>query len=254
MITGARNLLILVVALIVGGIALAEGPPRGAFSMSASLPELIGEEAAARFESVVAPDEAIEWELYVPASYNPEIPPGLLVYISPSDSGELPEGWQAVLDEANLVWIGANDSGNRVQVARRATYAMVAPALAARDYPIDSSRVYVSGFSGGGRVASMIAPDYPHVFRGAIYICGVNPWDKRESERADTVRANRYVFLTGRKDFNRRETRSVHRAYKRAGVENALLMDIPGMDHSLPSPAKLAEALRFLDQQSLDRR
>ena len=63
------------------------------------------------------------------------------------------------------------------------------------------------------------------------------------------MRANRYVFLTGRNDFNRDETRRVYRAYKRAGVENALLMDIAGMDHSLPSPAKLAEALEYLDQR-----
>jgi hypothetical protein len=28
-----------------------------------------------------------------------------------------------------------------------------------------------------------------------------------------------------------------------------LLMDIPGMDHSLPSPEKLAEALDYLDQR-----
>jgi dienelactone hydrolase len=249
MIVCARNLLILCVALTFVGVAFAEGPPRGAHRVTASLPEIIGEEAAARFESVVEPDEAIEWELYVPESYTPERPPGLLVYVSPTDSGRLPEGWQVVLDAANVVWIGANRSGNRVRVARRATYAMVAPAVAARDYRIDSSRVYISGFSGGGRVASMIAPDYPHVFRGALYICGVNPWDDRDPERADAVQANRYVFLTGRKDFNRGETRSVHRAYRRAGVENALLMDIPGMDHSLPSPEKLAEALDYLDQR-----
>lgn len=245
----ARTLLFLCLVSTLVGPASAEGPSRGTFTVSATLPDVVGDETSARFESVVARDERIEWQLYVPASYDPERPPGLLVYVSPSDSGEPPESWQAVLDAANLVWIGANKSGNRTRVARRATYAMVAPAVVARDYRIDSSRVYISGFSGGGRVASMIAPDYPHVFRGALYICGVNPWDDRKSDRADAVRANRYVFLTGRKDFNRRETRSVHRAYRRAGVEKALLMDIPGMDHSLPSPAKLAEALEFLDQR-----
>ena len=247
MVFHARNLLILCVASTIVGVAFAEGLPRRAFSVMASLPEVIGEEAAARFESVVEPGETIEWELFVPESYDPERPPGLLVYVSPTDSGHIPAGWQAVLEAANLIWIGANRSGNRVRVARRATYAMVAPAVAARDYRIDSSRVYVSGFSGGGRVASMIALDYPHVFRGALYICGVNPLGDRKPAQLDSIRSNRYVFLTGRKDFNRLETRSVHRSYRRAGVENVMLMDIPGMDHRIPSPERLGKALDFLD-------
>jgi pimeloyl-ACP methyl ester carboxylesterase len=76
--------------------------------------------------------------------------------------------------------------------------------------------VYVSGFSGGGRVASMVAPEYPQVFKGAIFICGVNDWGNRKPADLETVQSNRYVFLTGRKDFNRSETRSVHRSYNTA--------------------------------------
>jgi dienelactone hydrolase len=249
MVVIVRNLLVVYACLATIGSAAADEPLRGAFSVTAKLPELIGDEAAARFESVVEPDEAIEWELYVPESYSAERPAGLIVYVSPTDSGHIPEGWPDVLEAANLIWIGANRSGNRIRVARRVTYAMVAPAVAARDYRIDSSRVYVSGFSGGGRVASMVAPEYANVFTGALYICGVNPWGDRKPARMDSVQSNRYVFLTGRKDFNRAETRSVYRSYRRAGVENVLLIDIPGMDHSLPSPARLAGALGFLDQR-----
>jgi len=170
-----------------------------------------------------------------------------MVYVSPSDSGRIPEGWKDVMDVNNMIWIAANRSGNRTRVARRVSYALFAPAVVARDYEINIARVFVSGFSGGGRVASMVAPEYPTVFKGAIFICGVNFWGNREPDQLGVVQANRYVFLTGREDFNRDETRSAYKSYKKAGAENVLLMDIGGMDHRNPSAKRLAEAIAFLD-------
>ena len=41
-----------------------------------------------------------------------------------------------------------------------------------RRYAIDESRIYVAGFSGGGKVASMLAVIYPEVFDGAIPMGG----------------------------------------------------------------------------------
>lgn len=240
-----RNLFL--TCLLLPAVAVADDVALGEFSVSATLLELVGAESASRFEGVVEPDEAIEWEIYVPESYDLAEPAGLVVYISPMDTGRIPGTWKDVMAASNLIWIGANRSGNQVRTARRVSYAMVAPAVVVRDYQVDSSRVYVSGFSGGGRVASMVAPEYPQVFKGAIFICGVNFWGNREPARLETVQANRYVFLTGRKDFNRRETRTAYRSYQKAGVEGVLLMDISGMDHRNPSAAKLSEAIAFLD-------
>ena len=220
---------------------------RGEMSLSATAHELLGDHSANLFGTALDPDEVIEWEIYVPADSDPGSPAGLLVFISPTESGKMPRRYQPVLDEKNLIWIGANHSGNRVRVARRVSLALLATALADRDYRIDASRVYVSGFSGGGRTASAVAPEYAQIFTGAIYICGVNFWDGRKPKRLDRVRENRYVFLTGRKDFNRSETRRVHRAYQRADVENVLLLEVPGMDHRMPPVEDLATAISFLD-------
>ena len=245
-----NNLVALAGLLLATGAATAGEVSLGEFRSSTTLAELLGAESAANFENVVEPDEEIEWELYVPANYDPDSPAGLIVYVSPKDSGAMPARWKPVMDENNLIWIGANDSGNRVRVARRVSYALVAPAVAAATYEVDESRVYVSGFSGGGRVASMIAPEYAQIFRGAIYICGVNFWGNRKPARIEEVRKNRYVFVTGRKDFNRDETRDAHRKYRRAGVNKVLLMDISGMDHTMPSAEKFAEAIAFLDDDT----
>jgi predicted peptidase len=220
---------------------------RGEVSLAATASALLGDDAAAVFGSALDPDEAVEWELYVPDDYDPASPAGLLVFISPIDSGRMPGRYKPVMDEKNLIWIGANHSGNRVRVARRMSLALLATALADSHFRIDPARVYVSGFSGGGRTASAVAPEYAQIFKGAIYICGVNFWDGRKPELMDQVRDNRYVFLTGSKDFNRSETRRVHRAYRRADVEDVLLLEVAGMDHRMPPMEELATAIDFLD-------
>ena len=120
--------------------------------------------------------------------------------------------------------------------------------MADNNYRIDPSRVYVSGFSGGGRTASAVAPEYAQLFTGAIYICGVNFWDGHKPKQLERIRDNRYVFLTGSKDFNRSETRRVHRAYRRADVDNVMLLEVAGMDHRMPPPEDLAQAITFLDE------
>ena len=229
----------------------AAGPAeqaRGEVSLAATARQILGDDASALFGTSMNLDEVNEWTLYVPDSYDPGSPAGLLVFISPTDSGRMPGRYRQVLDDNNLIWIGANQSGNRVRVARRISLALLATALADSNYRIDPSRVYVSGFSGGGRTASAIAPEYAQLFSGAIYICGVNTWDGRKPKLMDRVRDNRYVFLTGSKDFNRSETRRVHRAYRRAGVDNVMLLEVAGMDHRMPPAEDLAQAIGFLDK------
>lgn len=240
---------ILVAILFAAATAPTSADPlRGEVSLSATAHELLGDDSAGLLGTALDPEEVAEWELYVSENYDPGLPAGLLVFISPTDSGRMPRRYQSVLDEKNLIWIGANHSGNQVRVARRVSLALLATAVADRNYRIDASRVYVSGFSGGGRTASAVAPEYAQIFTGAIYICGVNFWDGRKPKRLDQVKDNRYVFLTGKKDFNRAETRSVHRAYRRADVDNVLLLEVPGMDHRMPPADDLGAAITFLDE------
>jgi len=115
-----------------------------------------------------------------------------------------------------------------------------------RDYLIASNRIYISGFSGGGRAASKLASQYPEVFSGAVYICGVDFWNEELDIRVERLVKNRFVFLTGSKDFNRVETQGVYHRYLDAGAQLSKLMVVPGMSHELPDAAALEEALDFL--------
>jgi len=65
----------------------------------------------------------------------------------------------------------------------------------------------------------------------------------------DQVLNNRYVFVSGTRDFNLNETRIVYRKYLKAGAQNSLLEIENGMSHALPNANTLATALEFLDRK-----
>ena len=156
------------------------------------------------------------------------------------------------MDRRNLIWIGAHGSGNTTHTTLRIAYAILAPVAIQETYAIDAERVYLSGFSGGGRVSSMIAADYAHIFKGAVYNCGANVWTGDKPSRHEEMKANHYVFLTGNRDFNLSDTRSVYNAYEKAGIPNIKLMVIPRMAHQNPGRREYEEAIEFLDSRVAD--
>jgi predicted esterase len=218
--------------------------------LTSTLAELASEAAAAQVESVLPPHENIEWQMYVPPTYDRGTPAGLLVYVSPTQSGEIPRSWSAVLDRHNVIWIAANRSGNDENVARRILLALLAPTAARKHYAIDAERIYISGLSGGGKTASMIAADQAQLFRGAIYNCGVEVWDSDEPLQLDQMRQNRYVFVTGTYDQALEPTKRAYRVYRKAGVENSKLMVIRHMTHRNPDSYEFEEALQYLDARN----
>lgn len=207
--------------------------------------QLLGEQKAAQFGKIVAPDEPISWEVYIPDNDSSGTP-GVLVYVSPMNTGRIDSRWREVMDQQNLIYIAANDSGNKIPTNRRMVLATLAVKALGQRFAFDASRINVSGFSGGGRVASRIATQYPDVFTGALYICGVDFWKKDKTPKVDRLIQNRFVFLTGSKDFNRRETRQVQKRYIKAGAQHTRLIVVPGMAHSHPDATYLTEALEYL--------
>ena len=240
-------LLIAVLCVATASPRNANGAETGEFQRTYTMTGIAGSSAARAVEGVIEPDEPITWELYVPSNYDPSRPAGIVVYISPTPSGEIPPSWRDVFDEKNLIWIGANDSGNNVFTGRRAVFALIATRVVAREYAVDPERIYVTGLSGGGKMAGMVAADYPGVFRGAIFNCGIDPLDRHPPRDLDVFRQNHFVFVTGTWDQARKPTKKALRNYRDAGVENVKLMDIPNMTHRNPDSHDFAEALDFLD-------
>jgi len=222
-----------------------EAPTGNDLKIETTPEQLLGAEQAAHYAKILDPDSSISWEVHLPANDGGE-PPGVLVYISPTNSGELDPRWREVIDRHKLIYIAANDSGNRKYTNRRMVLATLAVQALAQQYHFRADKVVVAGFSGGGRVASLVASQYPQAFSGALYICGVNFWKKSQTPDVARVIQNRFVFLTGSRDFNLRETRQVYRRYLEAGAQHSKLIEVTGMAHELPDAAGLDEALQYL--------
>lgn len=207
------------------------------------------------------------FEVFVPESYRAERPAGLFVWVSPTPYGGLTrQELMDVLAEKGLIWIGANRSGNGRPKWTRMGLALDAVHNMKRLYNVDPDRVYVAGYSGGGRVASGLAMVYPEVFQGAFCVYGVDfyrrvsrtdmpgahwlpGFPEPPRSRAKEVKTeHRYVLLTGELDFNRTQTKAYYRELLDDGFEHVLYLEIPGADHYTGVAGEwLARAIDALD-------
>jgi pimeloyl-ACP methyl ester carboxylesterase len=185
---------------------------------TATLFELFPAGEAQSLSKTIPADRPIRFHVRLPKTPAQN---GVLVFVKPVSAGEPPEDWGPVLDRAHLIWVAAVGFGNDRPRAERVLAAMAAANLIERLQPVDESRVYIAGMSGGGRIASQIAARFP----------------------------NRYVFVTGARDFNRRDMKRVFAKYQAAGVKRTLLMDLPGLGHEYPDAEQLASAIEFLDSR-----
>lgn len=209
----------------------------------ASLGSLLAQDEARALAGTLPVDRQIHFRVRRPAATET---PGVFVFISPTDSGELPAEWVDVLDQANLEWIAAERFGNSRPTAQRMLVAVMALNLARRE-SLDARRLYVSGLSGGGRVASECITHFPHLFTGAVFMVGADFYLPSEAAPRELLAGRPLVFLTGDRDFNHREMREAYDRYRDAGLSRLLLLDVNGFGHERARPEQLRAALRFLD-------
>lgn len=204
------------------------------------------------------------YEVIVPKSYKKGVPHGLFIWISPNDKCALPGDWEKVLADRKLIFVGALRSGNNREVFGRMQLAITANDQMRQLYDIDPARVYISGHSGGSRVASMLAVAYADMFSGVVCFMGVNFFFPTTGKDGTTYEAryiphpeiathaqteSRIVLVTGDKDFNQDNTKAIYeQGFQANEFKHVKLLDIPGQGHSAPAKEWLEKALDFLDE------
>ncbi len=191
--------------------------------------------------------ESLSWHIFFDKKIDLQSRPGLLIYISPSKSGEIPKPWKKLLSEKNLIWISANNAGNKTQLHRRVMHTLLGVNYIQKYIKFNHRRIYIFGFSGGARTASMIMPEFSNLFSGAIYIGGANSFSLLSAEKLKILRNKRYVFIAGSKDFNLRSSRKVYKQYLHSGLKNSLFLKLSRQGHELPKVNMLEKAITFLD-------
>jgi poly(3-hydroxybutyrate) depolymerase len=125
--------------------------------------------------------------------------------------------------------------------------AILAQAVLERDYKIDTDRYYLFGYSGGAQVAAMLATSRPELFKGALFYGDALLWGRKEPPKIDLVRQNRYMFMCGSKDKDRRKMQQIAASYKAAGVVNTELVTVANVNRQMPGSSYFERAIEFLD-------
>tara|TARA_R110002096_G_scaffold123315_11_gene266899 strand:- start:1486 stop:2304 length:819 start_codon:yes stop_codon:yes gene_type:complete len=204
------------------------------------------------------------FEILLPENWNAQDPHGLFIWISAGNSPKIPKEWEKVMAEHGLIFIGAQNSGNKRDIFDRVRLAIDANHNVRQRYQIDGRRVYVSGFSGGSRVASMVGVSWGDMFSGTICCMGVNFYtditapdgkvyglNYLPSEQLLPIvkQACRYSLVTAEKDFNLANTRGVYEnGFVKEGFKNVQILEVPGLGHKIPPADWLDKAIRFVDE------
>jgi len=239
-VVGTRSLLIALGAFAASAHA---GESLVTTERSATLTSLFVPEEVVGLSKTLPPDKPVKFRVWLSESKNP----GVLIFVSPTDTGEPPAGWLPLLQQKQLSWIAADGFGNQKLSAQRILAAMMALELIGQTAAMDPARAYIGGMSGGGRIASLTATRFPQKFSGAVYIVGANFSMPDDARLKPLVAANRYVFITGERDFNRSEMKRVYSRYLSTGMTASLLMDLSAFGHEYPNTEQLGQAIDFLD-------
>jgi hypothetical protein len=251
-------------------IATAAPIPMGesVLTFPSAPPQAAADEVKARLHSIENPppftpsNESVV--LHLPPSYTPSEPHGLLIWISPTDSPRLPNDWLEVLAKKQIIFAGANRCGNARNIFDRIRMAVTINAEIRKQLHIDGRRVYAAGFSGGGRVASMLGVAWADMFSGSVPFMGVNFYtdlpsaDGRKTYAPQYIpddsvlelakRTTRHVLVTADQDFNRADTNIVfEKGFRAEGFANVQLLQVPDIGHKMPSAAWFEKALQLLE-------
>jgi len=188
-----------------------------------------------------AADPAQSYALYLPSNYSPDRSWNLLVAFHPGARGRLMvEKYRAAAEEYGYVVAASNTSRNGPWSVSAAAVQAMWPDLGRR-FSIDANRIYVTGMSGGARVAMQVALGKNNNIAGVIASSAGYP-DSRP--RASVPFA---VFGTaGTEDFNYFEMRQLDRK-----LSSPHFLAIFNGGHTLPPDSVAFDAIEWMELQAM---
>jgi hypothetical protein len=193
------------------------------------------------------------YQLYVPKNYRSNKDWPLVVFISP---GDRPMGWNAwkKICSSGVLFCSPYGAGNSCPTGQRTRIVLDMLDDIRRNYRIDPDQTYLTGFSGGGRMACAIGLALPEWFGGIIPVCGTNPLPAHTYLRHRATDRLSLSFVTGEKDFNRAENEVyMYPWFQELNIRSKLWV-VPGLGHDVPSASVMAEVYAWLEADLSRRR
>ena len=220
------------------------------------------------FSPWMEPDPALDLKkypvaVYVPKGYDGTQPYGLMIsMMNAQGSSQQPRPeYLATLDARHLLHVGFDpyngvfDGGseelmftNHERLALAAVYHMFGA------YNVDRGRVYLTGFSWGGRITGEVVPRQPRIFTGGIAVGGCFTSDERVIPSYPFARRNTaMVLVTGDWDYNRQETWGGYNTFLQLGYK-AWFFQEPRRGHRPVTGEVFEKAVGLLDAAALARK
>lgn len=255
--TMKRILLAAIIASVFSGHLLAQGGPQ---ERKVSAPTRLDWEFASRgFGAAAAKLPASydstkqKYQLFVPKNYAKDKPASLVLFISAGDTPTGWTNWQKHCTEQNVFFACPYGAGNNTPAGQRTRIVLDVLDDIRRAYAIDPDQTYLTGFSGGGRMACAIGFALPEYFGGIIPLCGTNPIPGPAYQRHRIEERLSVAFVTGEKDFNRKENEEyMYPWFQEINIRSKLWV-LPKMGHVIPPASAVAEVHAWL-AEDLQRR
>ncbi len=194
--------------------------------------------------------------VYVPESYDGTAAMGVYLHVSAGDDGENVESYAPVMDRLKMIYISAKGTSNDQPMLRRVKLPIDALASVKEKWKVDSKRVCVGGYSGGGHMSMLIHAMFPEIFAGSVshaaqsYLPGAGgpghfPGLAESDLKSRDFKGHKWCVISGEKDQNYQEILKTSKLWDN-GRFDYKFFDVPGMDHSNASPEKLEQALKWM--------
>lgn len=194
------------------------------------------------------------FQLFVPKNYKADREWPLIVFISPGDDPLGWRYWEKVCTKRDFLFCAPFAAGNNCPAGQRVRIVLDMLDQVRRDYRIDADRTYLTGFSGGGRMACTIAFHLPEFFGGVLPCCGTNPLARLDYLRHRAQDRLSIAFVTGESDFNRAENEKFMAPLTRQVSIRTQLTVVPKLGHGVPDDKVLDAVVSWLEEDLPRRR
>lgn len=188
-----------------------------------------------------------EYELFVPPTYDAKKPQALVLFISPGNGAGGWKDWEAVCKKEGVLFASPYGAGNDCPGKKRVRIILDVLDDIRRNYNIDPDRTYITGHSGGARMAGHIAFALPEYFGGVVPSCAGVELRQEAWLRHRAIERLSVAHLTGENDFNRGECERYRGPMLADMGVRAKVWVSPKTGHTVPA-ALLPEAFKWLEE------
>ena len=187
--------------------------------------------------------------VYIPEGVSREKIYPLIIAFSPdADATGMIKFWKGMADRHELIIVASKEFQNGVNPDSIFQRIIAEFPRLFSSYPIDKSKVIVSGFSGGGMASHMFSADYPDKVKAVITNCGViHPVYIKDEYKYPCPRNKLAVFLASPADFNYKKMKSDQLFLKNHGWKTKWIEFNGG--HSFASPSAYSQAISWILKQ-----